>query len=189
MTDSPLEFAEGADVLEVIRQILAHVGPVLTPGDPSLVTLRHTEELAARAVADGFAVRVEIERPRMSPTLREILIPVPLGPAQYATILHEFGHVYGHGQAELNRLQDAYSDAAPDAAISFDDPRFPPIAGAIIEAEIGAWKWAMEQARVWTPGMGAFGAQALCSYVSTAVKAPEMGEFFGMIEKLARRER
>jgi hypothetical protein len=195
MTKDPIEqimeIAEGTDFIETVENVLRRLyeaAPVY-PNDPAAKTLLHSLKLAKDAKAAGFRVIVGISRPcvKLDPKDLSVNIPLPFGPAMYATVLHEFGHVFGPGQATISELHDRLTKETAETSISYEDPRFPPVAAAIIEAEIGAWAWAFDAAELWSPEMGQFAAQALCSYIGTAIKAPAMPEgFFPMIEKLAR---
>lgn len=184
---TPEEIIEGAPFKPSIELVLGLMQRgAADPNDPAFRAILHTAELVDAAEAAGFGVVVEVSRPCVDVKGKRLKIPLPIGPGMYAAVLHEFGHIYGPGQDTLSKLH-AELCAGPDTSMPYDDPRFPPIAAAIIEAEIGAWEWAMGNAVLWVPEMGLMGSQALCSYISTAIMAPTMPEgFFPMIERLAR---
>lgn len=156
--------------------------------DPAVQTLTHALILTERAKQAGVDAVVEFDKPMYDVQKRRLYIPVPIGPDAYVALLHEFGHVFGPMQDNYTSM--CYSlQLSGETTISSLHPRWREFNAALIETELGAWEWALDNAVVWTEDMSNSAVMALSSYLRKECigNAAVRPEYWAMLERLARK--
>lgn len=145
----------------------------------------HVFALAVRAEKEmGLSVVCEFSRPHFDPSGKLIYIPAPMGPEYYAVALHEFGHVFGKGQEHQQVIANSHEkiNKHSNPILYAEGMR------AVVEAEIGAWTWAIENALIWTEDMAMRSGEAFLTYMRHELAGTQnvRPEYFQTLERIMR---
>jgi hypothetical protein len=185
--DEFVKLTHGAPLEPVLRTLVEMI-PAEGAEDEAVVLVRHIMEFAIRAKSEGITARVDFVSPCYDVMNKVLRIPAPVGPGQYAAALHEFGHAFGPKQDPIKALAWSLMVKYGSTAVPSNIPEYPDLCRASVTAEIGAWEWAIENAKVWTREMSEASVQAFASYImKESVAGACRPEYFLMLETIARK--
>lgn len=176
---------EGDDAAAFMRRLLGE-GGVAVPRE-AIMAYSHLLHLCDTAVSQhGYSVQITSNNPHFDYLNKRLMIPAVNAPTDYITALHEFGHAFGPRQTLHNDLCELVNTGQfPEVYIN-GTPEHIRASIAVVNAEIGAWEWTLDNAKLHRGGTHA--AMALCSYADHAYATQDaalIAEFFGMIRRVA----
>lgn len=179
------QLMEGDDAATFMRRLLGDNGVKFPP--EAREAYSHLLHLCDTAKSQyGYSVGLTPGNPHFDYLNKRLMIPAVGQPQDYITALHEFGHAFGPRQTLHNELCELviagqFPDNYPNGT-----PEHIRASIAVVNAEIGAWEWALAATRLRIGGTHA--AMALCSYADHAYATQDVAlidEFFGMVRRVA----